>query len=731
MSKLNRFARFCSPLRMSALALAASLTAGTATAVEGMWQPWQMPSLEKAVKAAGFELPIDAISDLDKHPMTAVVSLGFCSASFVSPQGLIVTNHHCAYGAIQYNSTEKNNLIEKGFYAEKLSDELPGGPGLYLYVTEDIRDVSQDMLKAAEGLHGLARYDALEGMEKQLLKQCESDDATRCRVAAFHGGLKYYLIKQRQIKDVRLVYAPADSIGKFGGDIDNWMWPRHTGDFSFLRAYVSPDGRSVEYSPDNVPYHPKSFLEVNPQGLHEGDFAMVLGYPGRTNRHRLAEEVENAVSWHYPMVIKHYKKAVDIIEKETRDRPDAAVKYASYIASINNYTKNSEGMLDGFRDIAPIEKKKASEAAFRQWAQENNKTEALDSLTRLHDLLKQSRAHRDRDFFLGMLNRTSLMSAANRLYRLAQEKQKPDIERDPAYQERNWDRIRNGLVRIDRRFDAPVDQALAQYALEQYAALPADEHVAAIDQWFGIKGDGRNSRRIAKALKKMYAKTGLDEQDQRLSLLSATPESLNDSTDPFIRLAKILYPWRMQQEKHRKALAADIQEARKNYMAALLQYAKATGQPVYADANSTLRITFGTVKGYSPRDAVWYEPFTTLRGILEKYTGQPPFDAPKKEIELIRNRDFGTYYDPKVDSVPVNFLTDLDITGGNSGSPTLDAKARLAGLAFDGNYESINADWIFNPRLARTIHVDIRYMLWIMDKVDNAQRLLKEMKVKP
>jgi hypothetical protein len=712
------------------LTVTSLLVAGHALAVEGMWQPWQMPSLEKQVKQAGFELPIEAISNLDKHPMTAVVSLGFCSASFVSPQGLIVTNHHCAYGAIQYNSTDKNNLIEKGFYAEKLGDELPGGPGLYVYVTEDIKDVTEAMLKPAEGLHGLARFDALEGVEKQLIKQCESEEATRCRVATFHGGLKYYLIKQREIKDVRLVYAPADSIGKFGGDIDNWMWPRHTGDFSFLRAYVSPEGKSVEYNKDNVPYTPKSFLEVNPKGLQEGDFAMVLGYPGRTSRHRLAEEIENAVNWHYPMVINHYKKAVEIIEEKTKGRPDAAVKYASYVAGINNYTKNSEGMLDGFKDTAPIEAKKQKEADFKQWAQKHHKQQALDSLDRLQQLLAESRQHRDRDFFLGMFQRGSMLSAANRLYRLADEKQKPDAERDPAYQQRNWDRIRNRLVRIDRSYDPVVDQALAQYALENYAALPAAERIPALDKWFGIKGDSKDSRRIAKKLKKMYAKTSLGDKQQRLSLLEATPEQLNTSSDSFMQLAKTLYPWRMAKEKHDKALSADIQEARKNYMAALLEYSREKGEPVYADANSTLRITFGTVQGYSPRDAVWYEPFTTLRGILEKYTGKPPFDAPQKEIELIKKRDFGPYYDKKLDSVPVNFLTDLDITGGNSGSPTLDARARLVGLAFDGNYESINADWIFNPKLARTIHVDIRYMLWIMDKVDNAQRLLREMKVK-
>ena len=703
----------------------------SAQAVEGMWQPHQMPQLAEPLQAHGLELDPQSISRLDQYPMNAIVSLGFCSASFVSPQGLIVTNHHCAYGAIQYNSTDDNNLLQQGFYAPELKDELPGGPGLYVYVTEHIEEVTDRIVPQLKGLHGLERYNKQESIEKALVRECETSETLRCSIYTFHGGLQFYRIRQLQIRDVRLVYAPPESIGKFGGDTDNWMWPRHTGDFSFLRAYVSPTGESVQYSPDNVPYQPKSHLTINPAGLKEGDFTMVLGYPGRTSRHRLAEELEDNIQWHYPMVIRHYNRVVDIIEQQTADRPDAAVKYASSLAGINNYTKNSRGMLDGFANPAPIEAKKAREQAFLQWAKKHNRDDVLASIDKLKTLLAKDRQHRDRDFFYGLFNFGAMPSSANRIYRFAIEKQKPDSEREPAYQERNWDRIKNRLKRLQRRFDPQVEQAVLEYALGQYLQLPKSEHIPPLDAFFGLKGDGKDAARIHEKLTAMYAKTGLKDEQTRLGWLEKDAKTIEQSDDPFLQLAVALFDWRMQREKRNKALYADIEEARMHYMAALLDYARAKHLPLYADANGSLRITFGKVMGYSPKDGVWYQPFTSLRGIAEKYTGEGEFDAPERQMQAIRQRDFGRWGVDWLDSVPVNFLSDLDITGGNSGSATLDSRGRLVGLAFDGNYESINADWIFKADVARTIHVDIRYMLWIMDRIDHADRLLKEMQVQP
>ncbi len=699
-------------------------------AVEGMWQPHQLLNLADDVKAKGLEIPVENISDLNKHPMTAMVSLGFCSASFVSDSGLIITNHHCAYGAVQYNSTAENNLIDNGFYAQELSDELPGGPGLYVYVTQDIQDVSEQMIEALEGLHGQARFDEMDKQEKKLISSCESKDVFRCSVRAFHGGLKFYLIKQLQIKDVRLVYAPNDSIGKYGGDIDNWMWPRHTGDFSFLRAYVSPTGESVEFSKDNIPYHSAAYLQVNPKGLEEGDFAMVLGYPGRTSRHKLAQEVESSVLWRYPKVIKSYKKYIELIEKESAIRPEVGVKYASRMAGINNYMKNSEGMLDGFKNPVPLQKKIEAEEKFKQWLQENNKKVASQALQQLTELLESKKAHRERDYYIGQFRRGTLVSTAHRLYRLAVEKNKQDKERNSSYQKRNWQRIANRVARIDRSFDAKMDRKLTQYILNEYAQLPKQERLAEFDKIFGIKGNEKDAKRISKKLDQLYVHTDLTDKNKRMQWLDKDAKEFEKSKDSFIQLAIQMFPINMKKEKQDESYSAALQEARMNYMQAYLDYAEQQGLPIYADANSTLRVTYGNVMGYSPQDAIVKLPFTTLNGILQKDTGVEPFDAPQKQLDAITAHNYGDYYNENINSVPVNFLTDLDITGGNSGSPTLDAQARLVGLAFDGNYESINADWIFNKELTRTIHVDIRYILWIMDVIDNTQRLLTEMGVR-
>ncbi|HFC29674.1 MAG TPA: S46 family peptidase, partial [Oceanospirillales bacterium] len=503
-------------------------------AVEGMWQPHQLMDLSADLKAKGLQIPVENISKLDKFPMTAMVSLGFCSASFVSESGLIITNHHCAYGAVQYNSSKDNNLIDKGFYAKNLNDELPAGPGTYIYVTQDIKDVSAEIIKQLVGLHGQARYDKYESIEKKMLATCENKPVYRCSLRVFHGGLKYYLIKQLQIKDVRLVYAPADSIGKYGGDIDNWMWPRHTGDFSFLRAYVSKSGQSVAYNKDNVPYHSKDFLTVNANGIKSDDFVMILGYPGRTSRHRLAQEVENSVLWHYPMIIKNYTKYIELVEQEAKKRPEVGIKYASSLAGVNNYLKNSQGMLDGFRNPQLIKDKQKKEDDFFNWIVKNDNKKAGHALQMLKKLLDKKKQHRDRNFYIGQVKRSQLLSAANKLYRLAKEKSKADAERKPYYQKRNWDRIKNSLVQIDRRFDAKMDRILTEYALNQYAELADDERSKEFDKLFHIKGDGKDSKRIAKALDKLYKNTELGNKTKRLSWLDAKASAIEKSKDSML-----------------------------------------------------------------------------------------------------------------------------------------------------------------------------------------------------
>ena len=704
-------------LTLIALQLSCSLLA-----VEGMWMPQQLPLLAKDLKEKGLKISPQDISNLDKHPMTAIVSLGGCSASFVSDTGLIVTNHHCAYGSIQHNSTAENNLIDKGFYAESLSDELPGRPGSRVYVTQDITDVTNKVLDSVGTATGLERHKALEGYKKQLIAQCETSSQYRCSVRVFDGGAEYFLIKQLQIKDVRLVYAPDDSIGKYGGDVDNWMWPRHTGDFAFLRAYVDKDGNAAEFSADNVPYRPETWLELNPQGVDTGDFVMILGYPGRTSRHNLLKEIEQYVNVRYPTLIRHYGKYIDIIEGIGEQQPEALVKYAGVLAGANNRMKNYQGMLDGFAKKGALDNKTKNQQDFVNWAQKHD-PDAYQAYLNLTALLDKKYADQKKDLVWGLIRRSNLLSAASTLYRLSKEKQKPDAERKSSYQKRNWDRIRNGLLRIDRSYLESVDKAALKHFAAEYALLMTEQEKTEFENMHFTDGIGD----LYAFIDHLFANSELHDQEKRLAWLEKQPEDFENSNDAFIKMAVSMYEDNLAEEQADDALDADIQQARQIYIQALKKYAKANDIVMYSDANSTLRVTYGNVMGYSGKDAVRYEPFTTLNGIVEKDTGTFPFDSPQKQLDLIAAKDFGEYAMSSIDSVPVNFLADLDITGGNSGSAVLDDRARLVGLAFDGNYESINADWIFKSDVARCINVDIRYMLWVMEKVDGTSRLLKEL----
>lgn len=722
----------------AALAL---LCAQLARADEGMWPPKQLPAIAKQLKAAGLKLDPGRLDDLDEHPMDAIVSLGFCTASFVSPRGLVVTNHHCAYGAIQYNSTGERNLLASGFFAKGDADELPGDPSLRMYVTERIDDVTPRIATALKeaGDSGRAAFDAVDRETKALVRECEADGAHRCDLYAFHGGQSFALIRLLEIRDVRLVYAPPESIGKFGGDVDNWMWPRHTGDFSFLRAYVGRDGRPAPYSKDNVPYRSKSFLRVDADGLQPGEYAMVLGFPGRTYRWRLGEELGDAIEWTYPTYIAEYGDILKVIEHATKDRADAAVKYASTVASLNNALKNYEGQLEGFAKIDGVGSKRAQEQALEAWIAQRRSDAKLAAL-RAH--IAAIRARRERDLYFGLvlpfnalssprLNREgSLLAAASDLYRLSREREKPDAQREANYQLRDEPRIKARLEMLERRYDEQTDRALLKYRLGRYAALPAAKRVPELDEWLGITGDKPDISGIDAKLDAFYAGTAIDDAAQRMKWFDADRRTLEALDDTAMKAAIALYPAQLRIEDEAKETTGRDYLLRPAYMQAMIDFQGSRGAPVYPDANSSLRMTYGKVTGYSPRDGITYEPFTTLRGIEQKTTSETPFDTPARASEAIRAKRHGRYADAKLGDVPVNFLTDLDITGGNSGSPTLNGKGELVGVVFDGNWESVSSSWIFNPALTRAIHVDIRYMLWVMDEVDGAERVIEEMGLK-
>ncbi len=713
--------------------LIAALLACAATtplaAKEGMFTPEQLPEIAEDLRETGLEIDPETLSELTGFPMGAIVSLGGCSASFVSPEGLVVTNHHCARGSVQYNSTAENNYLVDGFLARTKGDELQAAPGSRIYVTTEFSDVTERMRAGTEDLEPRARYDLVEQRMKDLTAECERDAGHRCQVASFYGGAEYKLIKRLEVKDVRLVYAPADAIGKYGGDIDNWMWPRHTGDFAFYRAYVGPDGSSAEYAEDNVPYRPEHHLKVSAAGLDDGDFVMAAGYPGSTSRYAMLAEVENTFDWSYPTFGSLLREWIATIETAAPEGSDARVKYESRLAGLNNFEKNLRGQIEGARRVGLVERRRQREAALAEWiAADPSRADYGTAIADLEALAQESAAAARTGFWYNNATRPQLLSAAQRIYRLAKEREKPDARREPGYQERDMAFFRQGLQALDRRYDPAVDKAEWLLFLDGYLQQPNDERVVAFDQALTLTPDMDRAALSAK-LDSLYQGTSLDESATRLALMDASVAELEASDDPFMQLAIALYDYERELEDESEQRSGRALALRPAYMDAITQWQRSQGMATYPDANSTLRVTYGKVLGGSPRDGMAYLPFTTLEGILEKHTGEDPFNAPERQLKEIREGDYGPYALDSIGSVPVNFLSDLDSTGGNSGSATLNGRAELVGLLFDGTFESVNSDWDFDPRTTRTIHVDTRYMLWVMDKVDGADALIEEMDI--
>ena len=713
----------------TALLLGSALTALPAAAKEGMYTPDQLPEIAEDLKETGLKIDPERLADLTGFPMGAIVSLGGCSASFVSPQGLVVSNHHCVRGSVQYNSTAEQNYLENGFLAKSMADEVPAAPGSRIYVTTEDSDVTARMTEGTQALAGLARYNLIEQRMKDIVAECEEAPGYRCQVASFYGGDQYKLIKRLEIRDVRLVYAPADSIGKYGGDVDNWQWPRHTGDFGFYRAYVAPDGSAADYAESNVPYKPEHHLKVSASGLKEGDFVMAAGYPGSTSRYARLAEVENTFDWQYPTYITLLNNWIDTIETTAPEGSDARVKYEARLAGLNNYEKNLRGQIEGARSVGLVDRRRERETALNAWiAADPSRSGYGDAITRLDALTAESAAAARQDFWYNFATNSQLLGTAQRLYRLAREKQKPNAERAPGFQERDMTFFRQGLQALDRRFDPAVDKAEWMMFLNDYKAQPEAAHVTVFDEGLGLTPTLSDAA-LGKKLDSYYAGTSLDEADKRLALMDASASEIEASKDPFLKLAVALYARDRAQEDESKDRAGRGMALRPAYMEAITAWQRQNGKITYPDANSTLRVTYGTVLGGSPKDGLIYAPFTTLEGITAKDTGEEPFNAPARELNLIRAKDYGAYEMKGLGSVPVNFLSDLDSTGGNSGSATLNARGELVGLLFDGTFESVNSDWDFDPRTTRTIHVDTRYMLWTMDKVDNADALIAEMDV--
>jgi len=716
-----------------ALALSLALSAPLA-ADEGMWMPQQIPDLAQKLKAMGFAGDAGAFADLTGQPMGAIVSLGGCTASFVSPEGLLATNHHCAAGALQYNSTPGRNLLLDGFLAKTREDEVSNGPGARVYVTVSVQDVTSAVTGALDSkLDDRKRHEAIDRRIKQRVAACEAG-GHRCTVGSFFGGLKYFEIAQIEIKDVRSVYAPPAGIGNFGGETDNWRWPRHTGDWSFFRAYVGPDGKPAPFSKDNVPYRPAHWLPLQPKGVAEGDLVFVVGYPGRTQRHQTFAEVRETTEWSFPRVIRTYQEQIEILEALGKDDEGLRIKAAGRLRGLNNTLTNRKGMLEGLVKGGILAQKEAMQRDLAAWISTDPARQAEwgDVLPALAALQAESEKTRERDAVLAnVFGSSSMLSAAHTAYRLAVEKaKKQDLEREAEYQQRNWGRLRESSERAQRSLDLRIDRALLRWSMGYAAALPADQRIPGLDELVGLapgmpKPDAEKA--IDAYLDRLLAGTRLADKDVRLGLLDQSPAAIAATRDPMIELALALDPLDQSNREAAKRRQGAASRLRPRYMQALLARA---GGLVAPDANGTLRVTFGTVKGKAVADGIQWNAFTTLHGIEQKHTGTGEFDAPARQIEAINALRCGEptpYLHPGLGDVPVDFLSTVDTTGGNSGSPTLNGKGELVGLLFDGTFDTIASDFLYDAIDTRSIHVDARYMLWVMSEVDGAGHLIREM----
>jgi hypothetical protein len=708
--------------------------AATASADEGMWMPQQIPTIADRLAAMGFEGDPKAFADLTGQPMGAMVSLGGCSASFVSADGLIVTNHHCVQNALQYNSTPERDLLEIGFAAARREDELSNGPGARVSVTTQVVEVTDDLArKLTKDLTDRRRFEVVEQWTKERTAACEKD-GSRCRIASYFGGLRWFEIKQLEIRDVRLVYAPAKGIGNFGGETDNWRWPRHTGDFSFYRAYVGPDGKSATFSKDNVPYRPKHWLKVAAKGASPGDLVFVVGYPGATQRHQTYGQIAELTEWQLPRTIRRSVEQLAILNELAKGSPELSIKVETRIRGLNNGLTRSRGTLEGLIQGGALEQKAARQKELEAWiAADPQRSKAFgDALPALNALEDEAVATRERDAVFGGLTggNGSMLGAADTIVRLAVNRPKPDLEREPEFQERNWVRLREGFERAQRSLDRSVDRAMLRYQLVEAQGLAAGQRIEPVDRAVGLsaaQSGGDAAKAIDAFLDRLYAGTKIFDKDYRLSLLNASSEQLKAAHDTFVDLAIALQPFAEQLRETSRTRQGARYRLVPRYMAALLEQ---HGGAVAPDANGTLRVTYGRVLGVAPKDGLFYLPQTTLAGVADKATGQGEFNAPKRELDAIAALRAGKttpYLDAGLKDVPVDFLSTVDTTGGNSGSATLNARGELCGLLFDGTYDSVASNVVYDPVHTRSIHVDTRYMLWVLTEVDGATGLVEEL----
>jgi hypothetical protein len=700
-----------------------------AFAVEGKWTPEQVLEHDpKWLRDLGLEIPPGTLWTKEGAGLLdAAVKIDGCSAGFISNRGLMITNHHCAFSILQQHSTPERDLITHGFLARTPAEELAGA-GVRATIPHRQTDVTREVEGAVPaGADDLARFQAIERKQKEMVADCERSEHHRCQVAEFDGGLKYVLVDSLEFPDVRLVYAPPGAVGDFGGEVDNWSWPRHVGDFALLRVYAGPDGKPAAKADANVAYRPRHFFPVSPRGIEPDSFVMVAGYPGLTFRSYTEAEMRERAELFYPHRAALFRTWIDLMEAASKQDEAVRIALADRIKSLANQEKNSRGQVDGIRRGRILEKKTASEREILAWAAKRpEQQEALAAHDELARRIADRRRTWDRDFLLNQAKfGPKPLELALTLARWAGEKAKPDLEREPDYQERNRERLGERLERDQKRFDPPTEAALLTDVLTRFAALPDGSRVPAVESFLA---GARDPQAVRARVDDLLAHTKVTDLAERKRMFAESEEQLRARRDPLLDLAFALDGELRALKERNDRFQGAVSRLRPRWQRAVIAHA---GRPVAPDANGTLRVAFAHVKGYSPRDGVWMRPQTTVAGVVEKSTGEAPFNAPPELLAAAPGAPQSPWADPALKDVPVDFLADADTTGGNSGSPVVNGRGELVGVNFDRVWENVANDFGYNPEVARNISVDVRYLLWLMTALhgEAAAPLLREMGV--
>lgn len=694
---------------------------------EGMWFLMFIERLNhRDMQKMGLQLTPDEIYSINNHSLKdAIVQFdGGCTAEIISDQGLVLTNHHCGYDKIAELSTPQDDILTNGFWAKTKADERkPKDISVRFFVRMD--DVTKRILGVVnKGMTEAEREKAINQEIAKIDKENNEGGKYTVSVRSFFQGNEYYYFVYQDYTDVRLVGTPPASIGKFGGDTDNWEWPRHTGDFSLFRVYGDANGNPAEYSANNVPLKPKHFLPVNIQGLKEGDFSMILGYPGRTNRWMPAEGIQQNVEFAYPAWVEGSRLGMDVMKKYMDQKDEVRLAYASKYAGVANYWKNRQGMIDALTAQKTADTKRKNEAKFNKWAnKKKNKEEYGNVVADINAYYAATNEKARHDNYLMTILRTSDLAAipysfGNALIQYANENEAKRAEMRP--------RLEEAINDTYKGFYGPLEAEMLARQLNLYATKSVGYDVAPYVKQLGEK----NNYDYSKIVDKAFAGSVFSSKDLLMKYLKNPDKSMIENDELFKISSDLLTKYREQ-----PATIAPLKEKYDVAFRKLVDGLRKANPKTkyYPDANSTLRLTYGKVidlprRADRPNDATdnWY---TTLKGTIAKHkAGDEEFENPQRLIDLYNAKDYGQYAD-KDGTLHVNFLTDHDITGGNSGSPVLNGKGELIGLAFDGNIEAMAGDVIFDPKLQRTINVDIRYVLFIIDKYAGATNLINELKI--